>query len=94
MISQGDASCVAAALDKLERAVAQQRPDILPWFQRMKSARVGGLATSADYVVVLDDLVRGLQKSGAGGVVKDTLTMAECPTAYMIAVRLGTIAPS
>lgn len=94
MISQGDASCVAAALDKLEAAVAQQRPDILPWFQRTKAAQVSGLVTNADYVTVLDSLVRGLQKSGAGGVVKSTLTMQQCPTAFMIAVRLGTIAPS
>lgn len=93
--TQGDASCVPNAIRLLERAVAQQRPDLSAWVTRTKTAYLGsgGFATAADHVVALDEIVRGLQRAGAGGVVKSALSMRSCPTAYMTAVRLGTIAP-
>ncbi len=92
--NQADASCLPAAIDRLEKGVAQQRPDLVQWFQRTKDARVDSrFATAGDLVIVLDELVKGLQRAGAGAVVKAALSMEACPTAYMTAVRLGTIAP-
>ena len=92
--NQSDVSCLPATIDRLEKAIQQQRPDLAGWFAQTKSARVDSrFATNSDMVVVLDELVRGLQRAGAGGVVKSILSMKACPTAYMTAVRLGTIAP-
>ncbi len=92
--NQSDVSCLPDTIDRLEKAIAKQRPDLSAWFTQTKAAHVDTrLATNADMVIVLDTLVRGLQRAGAGPVIKSTLSMKACPTAYMTAVRLGTIMP-
>jgi hypothetical protein len=90
---QGDARCLPAAIQRLREGVQQQRPDLAPWFDEVLQAALGSFASDMDYIAALDTLVRGLQRAGAGGVIKNSMSMKECPSAFMTAARLNNIAP-
>lgn len=93
--SQGDASCVRDATDRLRALVERRRPDLLELFDRTVSVRVNGGLFSDDvaWISALDDVVRVLQRAGAGPVVREAMDVHACPSAYMTAARLGTLIP-
>ena len=86
---QNDGSCLPDSVQRLRALLMQERPELAGRVDEILSMLQP--VTSADWAVAVDQIIRGLQRAGAGALVARALNNGACPSARIAAVRLGTL---